>query len=208
LYVLLRLASNLTVHPTTVRVLVEFRDVRVLAFGVLNNPSTSFYRNHNAHVLMCPPGIALPKENLTQQGLALSYQQPDISVPLILVRKFPLEIQSSLPVLVHPAPAAPFACYPYPTPGSMEDLRFDNNLSEIGRGWVGPVLLVAQLIGPVTKHPLTFVEGPPFDGAELVLGSGRGQYASFDWEDLMTIAPWMREAIPRVIGGPGLGLGF
>lgn len=63
--------------------------------------------------------------------------------------------------------------------------------------------LTAQLIGPQTHN--NFVEGPVLQDVDLVVGLGRSQYASFTLEDLMTIAPWIKENITKVIFGPGLG---
>jgi hypothetical protein len=32
------------------------------------------------------------------------------------------------------------------------------------------------------------------------------QFASFTWHDLLTIAPWMKERVTKIIDGPGLGI--
>jgi hypothetical protein len=54
-------------------------------------------------------------------------------------------------------------------------------------------------------------EKPPQDGAplldrDLIVGPGRQQYASFTWDDLGILAPWLEEKITKKIDGPGLGL--
>ena len=41
---------------------------------------------------------------------------------------------------------------------------------------------------------------------DLVVGQGRAHYASFTWDDLDAIAPWMKDRIVRRIDGPGLGI--
>lgn len=51
--------------------------------------------------------------------------------------------------------------------------------------------IIAQLLGP-SRDP----ENAAFGGH---------QYASFDWDDLLAIAPWMEEFITKKIEGPGLG---
>ncbi|KAJ6598820.1 hypothetical protein DFH09DRAFT_1129307 [Mycena vulgaris] len=47
---------------------------------------------------------------------------------------------------------------------------------------------------------------PPLQDHDLVVGSGRQQYASLTWDDFWTIAPWLEEKITRQIDGPGLGI--
>ena len=44
------------------QVVVQFSDVRVLAFGVRNTPKTSFSVNDNAWSLFHPPNVRLPNE--------------------------------------------------------------------------------------------------------------------------------------------------
>lgn len=61
--------------------------------------------------------------------------------------------------------------------------------------------LTAQLIGPQTKE--AFTDGPPLQDMDLLVGAGRGQYASFSWSDLAAIAPWLE--LTKRIDGPGLG---
>lgn len=63
--------------------------------------------------------------------------------------------------------------------------------------------LIAQITGPHTNKPWT--DGPIFQDLDLVVGQGRSQYASFTWDDLVAIAPWMEEHITKKVDGPGLG---
>ena len=64
--------------------------------------------------------------------------------------------------------------------------------------------LTAQILG--TNIHESFTGGPPLQDLDLVVGSGRSQYASFTWTDLWAIAPWMEERITKQIDGPGLGI--
>lgn len=65
--------------------------------------------------------------------------------------------------------------------------------------------LVAQLIGPRTHEH--YGDGPSLEDMDLVAGPDRRQYASFSWEDLQIIAPWLDNsgAITKVMFGVGLG---
>ena len=54
-----------------------------------------------------------------------------------------------------------------------------------------PPRIIAQLLGPSRD----------FENAAF----GGHQYASFDWNDLLAISPWMEEFITQKIDGPGLG---
>lgn len=42
----------------TMKLVVEFADVRILAFGVRNKPRSTFMINSNARMLLQPPGIS------------------------------------------------------------------------------------------------------------------------------------------------------
>jgi hypothetical protein len=81
-----RTQANLETFPTTVKVLVEFRDVRILAFGVVNYPMSSFYRNHNAHMLLSPPDL-LPVEGAA--GKSMKFPTFILcSIHLTIVRRY------------------------------------------------------------------------------------------------------------------------
>jgi hypothetical protein len=127
--------------------------------------------------------------------------------------------------LTLPEPSLSHVDYPFHTPGGR-DRRWVSSgaLEEDGLQWVGGLLsvfsifinfshgytqsvgasrLTAQLIGPYTHK--NFVEGPVLQDVDLVVGLGRTQYSSFTWMDFMAIAPWMEEAVTKIIFGPGLG---
>lgn len=173
----MRVQSNLANYPTTILTLLELRDVRILAFGVLHSPTGNFIRNHNAHVLLRPPDVSAGQDDMLSRD--------------------------DMKPLVYPQPSFNFSRYPYCTPGP-DDLRWEGAISEAGKGWVGGMLLVAQLLGPNTK--VDPHEPPAWTGADLVFGPGRGQFASLAWEDLMTIAPWLRKSVTKALDGPGLGV--
>ena len=61
--------------------------------------------------------------------------------------------------------------------------------------------LTAQLLNPQTKQHLD--DGVPNEDLDLVIGPGRGQYASLSWPDLTAIAPWVE--LSAKINGQGLG---
>lgn len=61
--------------------------------------------------------------------------------------------------------------------------------------------ITAQLIGPQTKEHIADV--PSLQDLDLMVGSGRNQYASMAWTDLTAIAPWLE--LTNAITGPGLG---
>jgi hypothetical protein len=64
--------------------------------------------------------------------------------------------------------------------------------------------IVAQILGAGVGK-VTGNCPPPLD-QDLIVGSGRQQYASITWDDLFAIAPWLEETITRQIDGPGLGI--
>lgn len=54
------------------QLVVQFTDVRILAFGVLNTPKTHFSVNDNAWSLLHPPGVRLPELSELENGPAES----------------------------------------------------------------------------------------------------------------------------------------
>jgi len=52
--------NDLLQFETSIRVVVQFTDVRILAFCVRNTPKTSFSVNENAWLLFHPPNVRLP----------------------------------------------------------------------------------------------------------------------------------------------------
>ncbi|KAF7332273.1 hypothetical protein MKEN_00108500 [Mycena kentingensis (nom. inval.)] len=115
-------------------------------------------------------------------------------------------------LLLHPdlgtAPTTPrtrtYSVLQYPTPAeSHNNYPFTANKREIsteelGMEWVGGLLIVAQVISGSTAE--TDVD------QDLLSGPRKQQYASFSWDDLWAIAPWLRDSISRCIDGQGLGL--
>lgn len=72
--------------------------------------------------------------------------------------------------------------------GWESDVRFSNSRFR-SFCLTNPTRLVAQVLGPSESDGLQHSR----------------QYASFDWSDLWTIAPWLEEIITTRIDGPGLG---
>ncbi|KAJ7639058.1 hypothetical protein FB45DRAFT_739716 [Roridomyces roridus] len=99
----------------------------------------------------------------------------------------------------YPLPAQMHAEYPFITPGGGDRRWITSEGSEEGGlQWVGGLMVVAQIRGPdVSAYPAL--------DEELIVGPGRQHYASFTWEDLFTIAPWLKDSVTKQIDGPGLG---
>ncbi|KAG1873758.1 hypothetical protein DFJ58DRAFT_881970, partial [Suillus subalutaceus] len=97
--------------------------------------------------------------------------------------------------LTHPLPAESHRNYPLYTPGGGDRRR--GSLKEEGQQWVGGLMVTVQLIRPRA------IIGYEQDESEFA-GSWN-QFASFTWHDLLTIAPWMKERVTKIIDGPGLG---
>lgn len=102
--------------------------------------------------------------------------------------------------LTRPCPAAIHSNYPFHTPGGA-DSRW-SNYAEIGEGsrWVGGLLCVDS------RSRASFCSSGTSRITAQILGPSDGrQYASFNWSDLWTIAPWLEEIITKRIDGQGLG---
>ncbi|KAG7097284.1 hypothetical protein E1B28_004649 [Marasmius oreades] len=198
----LKLQSNLIHVETRIRLVVELMDVRVIAFGTLNTRSP-LTMNLNAHTFLHPPGA----DNLGDQPVAESnYSIADYGA-------YPLAQSSgyhhssgalNLTQMTHPHPASSHKHYPWYTPGGFDKRWLESDgVEEEGRKWVGSMMIVAQLRGPRTHEP-SQIE-PPLQDLDLITGPGRHQYASFVWNDLWAIAPWLEERVTRKIDGQGLG---
>ncbi|KAK7061946.1 hypothetical protein R3P38DRAFT_2493671 [Favolaschia claudopus] len=104
--------------------------------------------------------------------------------------------------LNHPLPAQTHIEYPFNTPGGADDRRaLQEEAESEGLEWVGGLMLVTQIIAQEVNAAPLQSEQPQHE----ILG-GRQQYASFAWEDLWAVAPWLEEKITKQIDGPGLGL--
>ncbi|KAH9850792.1 hypothetical protein C2E23DRAFT_869742 [Lenzites betulinus] len=202
----IKLQNNLAHLMTHARLVVEFKDVRIIALGVLTKPRSAFSINHNARLFLHPPGITKGEEGLSSssesisEGSEESFQSPpEQTVPPRNAYGNPKDMYREL---THPLPSQCHARYPFYTPGG-EDKRWlgPDELEEGGRQWVGPMMITAQLLGPSTKE--TLFEGPPLQDTDLLVGAGRSQYASLSWADLTSIAPWLE--LTHTITGAGLG---
>ncbi|KAF9464878.1 hypothetical protein BDZ94DRAFT_1215690 [Collybia nuda] len=207
----MKLQNNLAHLETRVRLVVELADVRILAFGTLNRPRSTLTVNPNAHVFLHPPGVDTDGVTHSSVGGMI----PRLSDLIDDHGVYPVQ-ESTLPAysfrassetythLIHPLPSPSHANYPFYTPGGG-DKRWlgSGEVEEEGFRWVGGLMIIAQILGPHT-HELSG-DWPPLQDLDLVVGPGRQQYASFTWNDLWAIAPWMEERITKKIEGPGLG---
>ncbi|KAI0940142.1 hypothetical protein AcW1_004946 [Taiwanofungus camphoratus] len=203
----MRLQNNLIQFQPSIRVLVEFADVRVLAIGVLD--TNQFFANSNAQAILHPPGIEKVEDPdipdidaLTPDGCGQSSEDRVIQTPDHVSGVRNRGLRDSYRRLTHPLPVQSHENYPFYTP-SDEDKRWlgSGELEENGMHWVGSMMLTAQLIGPHTKE--TIEDRLPLQDLDLVNGPGRNQYASLTFVDLTAIAPWLD--ITMQIEGPGLG---
>lgn len=183
--------SNLSHLPPTIRVVATFTDVRVVAIGVLHMPRSPLIVNHNAHALLHPPGIEITGThgaNLKGNNRALH------NSPYGDEYDGPLAAGSHLySKLTHPLPAESHRNYPLYTPGGGD--RRWGSLEEEGKQWMGGLMIIVQLIRPRA-----------IIGYESEFAGSWNQFASFTWHDLLTIAPWMKERVTKIIDGPGLGI--
>lgn len=116
--------------------------------------------------------------------------------------------------LTHPEPAPTHVNYPFFTSGGG-DLRWLDlgEMEEKDLHWVGGLLSVQFHVLCVTNDLMRARRPPSRITAQLIGASrdtdnilyGRHQYASFGWQDLWAIAPWMEDTITKRINGAGLG---
>lgn len=139
--------------------MVEFTDVRILAFGALGKPSTMF-PNSNAHTFLYPPGIestSLPAadqnfNSLVKSGNKIFEPAPIMHSQSALSKSSILKTvisqccpgKSTVPTytrLALPKPSLSHADYPFYTP-SGRDKRWISSgaLEEDGLRWVGGLL--------------------------------------------------------------------
>ncbi|EAU84348.1 hypothetical protein CC1G_01344 [Coprinopsis cinerea okayama7 len=198
----IKLQNNLAHLETRIRLVVEFKDVRILAFGTMTKPRSQTSVNANAHLLLNPPGIDPSRvvgdmeSTVVVHGNAVIDDHgvyPSISDPL--TPSSPTQPSAAYPSsytrIRRPLPAATHAKYPFYTPGGG-DIRWKDSDEINGQGgrWVGSMMITTQLLGPIAEGDATM--------------PGR-QYASFTWADLWIIAPWLEDIITTRVDGPGLG---
>ncbi|KAH8118654.1 hypothetical protein DFH11DRAFT_1568580 [Phellopilus nigrolimitatus] len=202
----MKIQNNLAHLETHIRLVVEFADVRILAFGVLCKPRSTFSINENARTLLHPPGIHRDEEEEASSISPRASFDESISVISRDANYFnPPPMNSVYEPLTYPQPSSSHANYPFFTPGGG-DLRWRGAglLEEQGNYWVGGMLLTAQLVTQDTRTHSG--EMPALQDLDLVVGPGRSHYMSLIWADLDAIAPWMSECITKRIDGQGLGI--
>ncbi|CAE7195135.1 unnamed protein product [Rhizoctonia solani] len=97
---------------------------------------------------------------------------------------------NNLPRLQYPEPSDNYAKYPNYTPGEDDNRwRIQDGQEEGGLIWVGPMMITAQLVPHNVRRSSTPIT------AEEVYSEGR--HVSFRWDDLIAIAPWMKERLTR-----------
>ncbi|KAJ7129420.1 hypothetical protein C8R44DRAFT_776753 [Mycena epipterygia] len=172
----MRMQNNMHQLEMRARIVVQFADVRVLALGTLTRPRSPLTVNPNAKAFLHPPGID---------------SDSDTSATTTMYSR-----------LKYPLPAQIHVNYPFYTPGGA-DKRWiiSEDLEEAGLQWVGGLMIVTQILGQGVDDVSL-----PLQDQDLIVGSGRQQYASLTWEDFWAIAPWLEEEITRQIDGPGLGI--
>ncbi|KZV69876.1 hypothetical protein PENSPDRAFT_632492 [Peniophora sp. CONT] len=211
----MKVNSNLAHLETRIRLVVELADVRILAFGVLNRPRGRFTINDNARVFLHPPGIEREGLFTASDEVAgeLVYGSPMSNFSTASSDVFPPDSSTRRPPhgftyerMMQPLPTPAFAEYPFYTSES-HDKRWlgSGSFEENGRYWVGPMMLVAQIIGPQT-HVHNGPSQLNYQDTDLINGPGRSQYASFTFADFDALAPWMKEDYVRQrVFGQGLG---
>jgi len=186
---------------TCIRVVVQFADVRIIALGVRNTPKTAFSVNDNAWHLFHPPKVRLPNEVEGVPTEDSDTIEDEVEDPVRSVPGADPEVPGRL---CYPTPTLGHRNYPRYTSGGFDRRwvdEFELGWSDVK--WVGNMMLVAQLVGPHTMEPWS--RSPQLQDSDLVVGPGRNQYASFCWEDLSAIAPWLDEWIIKKLEGVGLG---
>lgn len=105
--------------------------MRILAFGVLNNPRSVFTVNRNARAFLHPPGIEMTSEDAGGDGGGSSHPADSKS-----------RNRHQYERLTHPLPALSHAEYPFYTPGGG-DKRWlvSGTVEEEGKQWVGGLML-------------------------------------------------------------------
>ncbi|KAF9006596.1 hypothetical protein BDQ17DRAFT_1352026 [Cyathus striatus] len=196
----LKQQNNLADLETQIRPIVEFADVRILAFGALGKLNTLAV-NPNARILLHPPGIETGAATKGHSVPFMSnfvedhgvYPLPeDDTVPSSISNEYHVSY-AAYTKLSCPLPSSIHANYPFYTPGGGDRRwRSWGGVEEEGLHWVGGLMIIAHIIGSSSSD----VDG---------IIPARHQYSSFTWGDLWAIAPWLEERITKRIDGPGLG---
>lgn len=156
--------------------MVQFADVRILAFGILHRPRGHFSINENARALLHPPGVLAPDfvhdPDATPESRRLSTETA-ATIESVNAPSFNLNPGTYLAVklrgrqvdtmlcrryvddftqLTHPLPALSHANYPLYTPGGQDRRWTGPHDVERGRHWVGGMMCVLSL----TYHVITW----------------------------------------------------
>lgn len=133
-----------------IKVLVQFADVRILAFGVQHKPRKSFQINPNATALLrgpptheselfCGGPDLFPLTGASPMSVETAHEPMEAGF-LSLKRATHLQWQP----LRYPRPVDGFANYPNFTPGGQDKRRVitPDGLEESGCVWVGSLMYV------------------------------------------------------------------
>ena len=89
-------------HPYLYQLVVEFRDVRIIALGVLNKPRSSFSINQNARLLLHPPGMTKGDDEVASAQAGHVSEGSDESFSPILEAPLPIRtVHRKGPSLAH-----------------------------------------------------------------------------------------------------------
>lgn len=130
------------------KVLVQFADVRILAFGVQHKPRKSFQINPNSAALLRGPPAFESELNYNEAGLPSAAFPMSVGIlggeitetGLLNHNKRTRQLQWQ--PLRYPRPVDGFANYPNFTPGGQDKRRIitPDGLEESGCVWVGSLM--------------------------------------------------------------------
>lgn len=194
----LKIQANLAQYHTRARLVVNFADVRIIAIGVLRRTQHTYSINDNARSFLHPPGIE--RTFAEDKTSTIRREEYDTSGHHSLTD---YRARSTYTRLAHPAPLLSHCQYPLYTPGGR-DTRWigDGADEEEGMYWVGPLMVTAQITGGIED---SVDNDLPLRDLDLLIGPGHNRFASFVFQDFLSIAPWMEDRITKFIQGPGLG---
>lgn len=144
------------------KLVVEFADIRILAFGVLNRPRSSLSVNANASTFLYPPGlqpadtrtlrqVAHPDDNGESEARSgiLHLEDADAETRKLFNVCLDLSDRCRKPApprhslydrMTHPIPAPSHALYPWFTPGGGDRRWITDDFEEEGMQWVGGLM--------------------------------------------------------------------